>query len=57
MQLTKFDEATKQWVMIDSNDYPEVNMHKRIDTIEAFDIESNYLYKLEIFKDNYSEHA
>ena len=43
--------------MVDSSDYPEVTDHKIIDTIEAFDIESNYLYKLEIFKESYSEHA
>ena len=54
IRLTKFEN--NEWVLVDAASYPEVTAAKRIDTVEAFDIDPNALYKVEIFKDSYSEH-
>ena len=54
IRLTKFED--NEWVLVDAASYPEVTATKRIDTVEAFDIDPNALYKVEIFKDSYSEH-
>jgi len=46
-----------QWVVPEiSVAYPSISPLGRIDTIEAFGLKQNELYRLEVFKDSYSEH-
>jgi len=54
LRLTKFEN--NDWVLVDAASYPDFTAAKRIDTVEAFNIDPNAIYKVEIFKDSYSEH-
>ena len=53
--MTMNDE-TKQWERA-GIDYPEVTELGRIDTIEELGVIAGQLYKIEIFKDSFGEHA
>ena len=56
MRLSVHDSAKDQWKIIERG-FPDVTEMGRIDTIEVFGLQPHTVYKLEVFKDVYSEQA
>ena len=56
MRLSEYDHDNDKWNAILFGE-PEVTEMGRIDTIEVFGLTPHAIYKLEVFKDAFSEHA
>ena len=55
MHLSTYEKETDKWSLVGIQ-YPMVGEVGRIDTIEEFEIAPNQIYKLEIYKDSFTEH-
>lgn len=56
VHLQAYDQPNDKWVRV-GHDYHDVASDQRIDTIEEAALTPNHLYKIVVFKDNFSEHA
>ena len=56
IHLTTWDHEEEKW-KLEGEHYPEVTDQGRIDTVEVFGLVPNQLYKIELFKDAYTEHS
>lgn len=57
IHLTTFDHEENKW-KLEGEHYHEITTEQgRIDTVELFGLVPNQLYKIELFKDAYTEHS
>lgn len=56
MHLSTYDQHTDKWTLVGVQ-YPMLSEVGRIDTLELFEIIPNQVYKIELYKDAFTEHA